>query len=45
MGCGNMRSAAPYVDVVAIADVDEQHRNQANSMLARPYRSGYEIEM
>jgi predicted dehydrogenase len=34
MGVGNLRSAAPWIDVVAIADVDAGHAAAANEALA-----------
>ena len=42
MGCGNMRSAAQYLDVVAIADVDTKHRDKANAELSGGKADVYE---
>ncbi len=42
MGCGNMRSAAPYLDVVAIADVDAGRRERANADLSGGKADVYE---
>ena len=42
MGCGNMRSAAPYLDVVAIADVDAKRRDKANADLSDGKADVYE---
>ena len=34
MGCGNLRAAAPWIDVVAIADVDTGRASKANKLLS-----------
>ena len=42
MGCGNMRSAARYLNVVAIADVDAGRRDRANADLSGGKADVYE---
>jgi predicted dehydrogenase len=42
MGCGNMRSAAAFLDVVAIADVDAGRRDKANVSLSGGKAKVYE---
>ena len=34
MGCGNLRTAAPWIDVVAIADADTGRASKANRLLS-----------
>ena len=34
MGCGNLRTAAQWIDVVAIADADTGHASKANKLLS-----------